>query len=77
MPFPRDDPPPDEPCGYCGNEPAECVCHLAPDFPDDPIEELDTEYLDWGFYVETIEEENDEGSGQENPGTPGQGEGRI
>lgn len=42
-----------EPCGYCGNEQDECVCHLAADFPDDPIEELDTEYLDWGFYQES------------------------
>lgn len=44
-----------EPCDYCGNEPDECVCHLAPDFPDDPILELDTDYLSWDFY----EEDND------------------
>lgn len=48
-----------EPCDYCGREPDECVCHLAPDFPDDPIEELDTDYLDWDYY----EEENDEAGG--------------
>jgi hypothetical protein len=51
----------DDYCDYCGNEPDECVCHLAPDFPmeADPI--LDTDYLDWGHY----EENNDESSGQE------------
>lgn len=41
-----------EPCMYCGREPDECVCHLAPDFPDDPIEELDTDFLDWDYYEE-------------------------
>ncbi len=52
----------EEPCGYCGNDPDECVCHLAPDFPDDPILELDTDYLDWEFYEE---EDDDESGGQE------------
>jgi hypothetical protein len=61
-----------EPCGYCGNEPDECVCYLAQDFPDDPIEELDTDYLDWEFYEE---EENNEGGRQENLGEAGQDEG--
>lgn len=61
----------EEPCGYCGNEPDACVCHLAGDFPDDLIEELDTDYLDWDFY----EEENDESSGQENLGGAGQDQG--
>ncbi len=60
----------DEPCGYCGNEPDECVCHLAPDFPDDPILELDTDYLDWLYY----EEESDESGRQENLGETGQDE---
>ncbi len=42
----------EEPCDYCGNDPDECVCHLAPDFPDDPVLELDTDYLDWAHYEE-------------------------
>lgn len=50
-----------EPCGGCGREADECVC--PPDFPDDPIEELDTDYLDWGFY----EEDGNESNGEENP----------
>lgn len=50
--------PHDEPCGGCGNELEECVC--PPDFPDDPIEELDTDYLDWGFYELKEEKEEDE-----------------
>jgi len=41
-----------EPCNYCGREADECICALAPDFPDDPIEELDGFHLDWGFYEE-------------------------
>lgn len=48
----------DEPCDYCGNEPDECVCHLAPDFPDDPVLELDTDYLDWDYYGENDDESN-------------------
>ena len=52
-----------ESCDYCGNDHDECMCHLAPDFPDEPISELDTDYLDWDHY----EEENDEDSGQANP----------
>jgi len=44
-------------CDYCGNDLDECVCHLAPDFPSEPILELDTDYLDWDHYVE---EEDDE-----------------
>jgi len=51
----------EEPCDYCGSEPDECVCHLAPDFPDEVIPELDTDMLDWEHY----EEENDEGVRQE------------
>lgn len=50
----------DEPCDYCGNEPEECVCHLAPDFPDEVIPELDTNMLDWEHY----EEYGDESDGQ-------------
>ncbi len=53
-----------EPCDYCGNEPDECVCHLAPDFPDDLIRELDTDYLSWEHY----EEDDDESAGQEDSG---------
>ena len=56
-----------EPCDYCGNEPDECVCHLAPDFPDDLVEELDTDYLDWAHY----EEDDDESSRQEDSGEAG------
>ena len=51
-------------CDYCGNDPDDCVCHLAPDFPDDLIEELDTDYLDWSHY----EEDNNEGGGQKDFG---------
>jgi hypothetical protein len=47
-----------DPCDYCGNDPDECVCYLAPDFPDEPIPELDTDYLNWDHYEE---EKNDEG----------------
>lgn len=50
-----------EPCGYCGNEPDECVCYLAADFPDEPIMELDTDYLDWDHYIQ--EEDKDESGG--------------
>ena len=53
-----------EPCDYCGNDPDECVCHLAPDFPNDPVAELDTDYLDFGYH----EEYNDESSRQEDFG---------
>lgn len=53
-----------EPCLTCGREPDECVCHLAPDFPDDPIDELDTDYLDWDYY----EEDQHEDGGQEDSG---------
>ena len=53
-------------CDYCGREPDECVCRLAPDFPDEPILELDTDYLDWDFDEEENEDEN---SGQEDSGT--------
>lgn len=55
----------EEPCDYCGNEPDECICHLAPDFPDDPIDELDTDYLDWEYH---FEETADEINRAENPG---------
>ena len=44
-------------CEGCGRDSDECVCHLALDFPDDPILELDTDYLDWDHYEE--EESND------------------
>ena len=54
----------EEPCNYCGNDPEACVCHMAPDFPDDPIPELDTDYLDSDYY----EEYNDESSGEEDSG---------
>lgn len=47
-----------DPCDYCGNDPDECVCHLAPDFPDEPIPELDTDYLDWDHYQEDEEDES-------------------
>jgi hypothetical protein len=40
------------PCHTCGRELDECVCGLAPDFPDDPIPELDTDQLDWDHYEE-------------------------
>lgn len=50
-----------EPCDHCGNEPDECVCHLAADFPEDSIRELDTDFLDWEHY----EEDNDESGGEE------------
>lgn len=53
-----------EPCDYCGHEPVDCVCSLAPDFPDDPILELDTDYLDWDHY----EEDNNVSSRQEDFG---------
>ena len=59
MPYDRDE----EPCGHCGNEPDECVCHLAMDFPDDPIDELDTDYLSWDYF----EENQNETDGEENP----------
>lgn len=49
-----------EPCDYCGNEPDECICHLAPDFPTDTILELDTDYLDWDHYEGVVEEDDDE-----------------
>lgn len=51
-----------DPCDYCGNDPDECVCHLAPDFPNEPIPELDTDYLDWDHYME---EDNDDESVRE------------
>ena len=54
-----------EPCGYCGNEPESCVCHLAGDFPDELISELDTDELDWDHYEE---ENDDEGDGNEDLG---------
>jgi len=56
----------DEPCMYCGREPDGCVCHLAPDFPDDPIDELDTDYLSWDYY----EEDENEVSGEEDSSHP-------
>lgn len=46
-------------CDYCGNDADECVCHLAQDFPEDLIEELDTDYLSWAHY-----EENNNASGE-------------
>lgn len=45
-----------EPCDYCGNDQEECICHLAPGFPDDPIQELDSDYLDWDYYAEHYDE---------------------
>lgn len=48
------------PCDYCGREPEECICHLAGGFPDDTIDEIDTEYFDWGFYEEVPTEESEE-----------------
>lgn len=50
-----------EPCNYCGREVDECICELAPDFPNDEILELDTDYLSWDHY----EEDSDEGNGTE------------
>lgn len=44
--------PTSEPCLYCGREQEECICHLAPDFPDDAIDELDTDYLNWDYLEE-------------------------
>lgn len=57
-----------EPCNYCGREADECICALAPDFPDDYIEELDGDYLDWGFYEESnneTDEAKDSGSSEQ------------
>ncbi len=48
-----------EPCTVCGRELEECICSLALDFPDDPIDELDTDYLSWEYYQEL----NNESSG--------------
>lgn len=64
-----------EPCGYCGREPDECICHLAPDFPDDVIDELDTDYLNSEYYEEYNKEKDDEGGGQpaNDPATQEQG----
>ena len=45
-----------EPCGGCGREADECVCPL--DFPEDLIEELDTDYLDWDYYEEKDDTSN-------------------
>lgn len=45
--------PRDEPCAVCGCEVDECICGMVPDFPDDVIDELDTDYLSWAFYEET------------------------
>ena len=51
-----------EPCSICGMELDECVCALAPDLPDTFGPEIESDYLDWGFY---LEENNDETDGQE------------
>lgn len=47
--------PSSEPCGVCGCEPEACVCGMVPDFPDDVIDELDTDYLSWAYYEEDTE----------------------
>ncbi len=47
--------PRDEPCSVCGCEPEACVCGMVPDFPDDVIDELDTDYLSWAYYEEETE----------------------
>lgn len=45
-----------EPCSVCGREPAECVCALAPDFPDEELAEIEDDHYDWDFYgEETVE----------------------
>jgi len=36
-------------CDNCGRDADGCVCRLAPDFPDEPDLEIDTDYLDWDF----------------------------
>jgi hypothetical protein len=41
-----------EPCSVCGLEPNECICMLAPDFPDEVTADIDNEYYDWDFYGE-------------------------
>jgi len=55
--------PQDEPCMGCGREADECICYLAPDFPSDVIDELDTDYLSWDFYEE---DQSDESGGNPN-----------
>ena len=46
-------------CDTCGNDPDECICGITSDFPNDPILELDSDYLDWDHY----EEDDDETDG--------------
>ncbi len=60
----RPEDPQHQPCDYCGREAEDCICHLAGGFPDDVVEELDTDYLDFGFYEEDNHHEAD---GKENP----------
>lgn len=56
-----------EPCCYCGREQDECICELAPDFPEDEDLYLDTDYLSWD-YVERPEEDYNEGDWEEDLG---------
>ncbi len=35
-----------EPCSVCGREPLECICVLAPDFPDNELD-LGEDYYGW------------------------------
>ncbi len=64
---------PNEECAVCGNEPDECVCAMAPDFPDDLCEGIEDDDLDWDFYQEWNDEvdrkeslsETDEDKGRE------------
>ena len=51
------------PCDSCGREQDDCICELAGGFADEVIEELDTDYLDFGFYEENNQHEAD---GKEN-----------
>lgn len=47
-----------EPCSLCGREQDECIC--PPDFPGEPIQGLDDDYFDWGFYEEKLDEDDRE-----------------
>jgi len=63
---------PSESCAVCGNEPEECICAMAPDFPDDLCEGIEDDDLDWDFY----QEYNDEVDRKENLGEAGADEGQ-
>jgi len=45
-----------EPCSVCGREPDECICGMAPDFPDDATD-IDDDYYEWDFFENEEEEE--------------------